>query len=187
VPSIAVICVLAAWFIMGLATVLRPRAPKVREVRRGSGWSLGFILQVVAMGLVFAWHRPLTGSTLWPISVFAIVLAAASVVLIVTAQRALGRQFAYQARLVESHQLITAGPYGLVRHPIYTGLLGLTLATALVISAWPAIPLFLAIYLAGTAIRVRSEERLLRAGLGAQFDAYASRVPALLPRFRRPA
>jgi protein-S-isoprenylcysteine O-methyltransferase Ste14 len=184
VPSIALICVLAAWLIMGLATVLRPRSPKAREVRRGSGWSLGFILQVLSMGLVFAWHRTLTGSTFWPISVFAIVLAAASVVLIVAAQRALGRQFAYQARLVESHQLITAGPYGLVRHPIYTGLLGLTLATSLVVSAWPAVPLFLAVYLAGTVMRIRSEERLLRDGLGAQFEEYARRVPALIPRLR---
>jgi protein-S-isoprenylcysteine O-methyltransferase Ste14 len=187
VPPIALICVLAAWVIMGLATVLRPRSPKASEVRRGSGWSLGFVLQVLSMGLVFAWRRPLADPPIWPISVSAIVLAAASVVLIVAAQRALGRQFAYQARLVESHQLITSGPYGLVRHPIYTGLLGLTLATALVISRWPAIPLFLAVYLAGTSIRTRSEERLLRAGLGAQYDDYARRVPSLLPRFRRPS
>jgi protein-S-isoprenylcysteine O-methyltransferase Ste14 len=42
-----------------------------------------------------------------------------------------------------------------------------------------------AVYLIGTEIRIASEERLLREELGAEFDAYAARVPALLPGWPR--
>jgi protein-S-isoprenylcysteine O-methyltransferase Ste14 len=100
---------------------------------------------------------------------------------ILAAQRALGRQFAYQARLVEGHRLITGGPYRYVRNPIYTALFGLALATGLVLSRWPIIPLFAVVYTAGTLIRIRSEERLLRAAFGPEFEDYARRVPALIP------
>jgi protein-S-isoprenylcysteine O-methyltransferase Ste14 len=43
------------------------------------------------------------------------------------------------------------------------------------------LPLALLLFGAGTAVRVRSEERLLREVFGAQYEEYARRVPALLP------
>jgi protein-S-isoprenylcysteine O-methyltransferase Ste14 len=39
----------------------------------------------------------------------------------------------------------------------------------------------LPLYMAGTLIRVREEERLLRAMFGAAFDAYAARVKRFVP------
>jgi protein-S-isoprenylcysteine O-methyltransferase Ste14 len=178
-------CVAGMWLVMGLLTVLRRRPGPAREIRRGRGWSLGFLLQTLSFGVVFYWRRPAPHGDVpvaeWVAGVGAIMVAAASTWLIAAAQRALGRQFGYQARLVEGHELITAGPYRLVRHPIYSGLLGLMLATAVVVSRWPAIPLSVALYLAGTFVRTRSEERLLRAAFGAEFDEYARRVPAIIP------
>ena len=118
----------------------------------------------------------------WALAVVAVLLAAGSAWMMVASERALGRQFAYQARLVEGHQLVTSGPYRFVRHPIYTALFGLVLATALVWSRWVAIPAFLPLFVAGTLLRVRSEERLLRDAFGPRFDDYARRVPAVIPR-----
>ena len=69
----------------------------------------------------------------------------------------------------------------LVRHPIYTGMLGLLLATGVAVSYWPALLIALFVFLTGTVIRIRSEERLLRETFGAEFEAYTQRVPALLP------
>ena len=129
--------------------------------------------------MVWTWRRPEPPSL--PLSAAAVLLATVSVAVILAAQHALGRQFAYQARLVEGHRLITAGPYRWVRNPIYTALFGLALATGLVLSRWPAIPLFAIFYVAGTVIRIRSEERLLRAQFGQEFEEYARRVPALIP------
>jgi protein-S-isoprenylcysteine O-methyltransferase Ste14 len=99
----------------------------------------------------------------------------------VWAARRLGKQWSIAARVVEGHELITDGPYAFVRNPIYAGMFGLLVATAIVYSRWyvllPAAPLFLL----GTSIRVRIEERLLREFFGEQFEEYARRVPALFP------
>jgi protein-S-isoprenylcysteine O-methyltransferase Ste14 len=177
--SPALIAIIAAWLVMGLATVLRPRPPQGRQVQRARGWSWGLALQVLAIALL--WTLPRRDSPgLW-LSAAAIALATASVAVILISQRTLGQQFAYQARLVEGHRLITAGPYGWVRNPIYSALFGLALATGLVVSEWLLLPFFAILYAAGTLIRVRTEERLLRARFGREFDDYARRVPALVP------
>ena len=69
---------------------------------------------------------------------FTISLAAASGWLLESAVRTLGKQWAVAARLVEGHKLITAGPYAYVRNPIYTGMLGMLIATGLAMEHWIA-------------------------------------------------
>ena len=97
------------------------------------------------------------------------------------AVKTLGKEWSITARLLEGHQLATRGPYRVVRHPIYTGMFGMLLATGLTISYWFTLIFAVALFFIGTIIRVRSEEKLLREQFGVQFDAYAERVPALLP------
>lgn len=174
--------VVGCWVGLFVATVFRKRPPGSREVKRSRGWSAGLWLQSASIGLVWVLRRPADAGLL--LGAIAAALATASLWMMVAAQRELGKQFAYQARLVEGHKLITTGPYRLVRNPIYTGLYGMALATAVVHSHWIAIPLFTAFYAAGTAIRVRAEERLLRGAFGAEFETYARTVPALLPGTR---
>jgi protein-S-isoprenylcysteine O-methyltransferase len=82
---------------------------------------------------------------------------------------------------VEGHKLATTGPYRFVRHPIYTGMFGMLVATGLAISHWLALLVAIFIFLAGSVIRVRSEEKLLREAFGSDFDAYARRVSTILP------
>lgn len=171
--------VVGCWVALFVATVFRKRPPQAREVKRDSRWSTGLWLQSASIGLVWVLRRPTDGGM--ALGAIATVLATASLWMMSAAQRELGQQFAYQARLVEGHKLITTGPYRLVRNPIYTGLYGLALATALVHSRWIAIPLFTALYAAGTAIRVKAEERLLRGQFGAEFEDYARRTPAVVP------
>ena len=114
-----------------------------------------------------------------------VVLVAGSVWLLVTAVRALGQDFSLTARIFEAHVLVTTGPYRLVRNPIYTGLLGLLIATGLTLSPWRALLGGIVVYLLGTSLRIRIEERLLHATFGAVFETYLQTVPALIP-FPRP-
>jgi protein-S-isoprenylcysteine O-methyltransferase Ste14 len=113
--------------------------------------------------------------------VLTISLAAASVWLIASAVRTLGKQWAVAARLVEGHKLITEGPYAFVRNPIYTGMLGMLIATGLAMEQWIATIVAVIIFFAGLVIRVRAEEKLLREAFGEEFDDYARRVPAVVP------
>ena len=101
------------------------------------------------------------------------------------AVRVLGKQWSFQARLVEGHKLVVAGPYSRVRHPIYTAMLGMLLATGIAFSQWPALVVALVLFAIGTLIRVRSEEALLRQEFGDDFEAYVRHVPALFPRLRK--
>jgi protein-S-isoprenylcysteine O-methyltransferase Ste14 len=79
------------------------------------------------------------------------------------------------------HRIIDSGPYGLVRHPIYTGLIVSAFATAFV----PLTPLTLvgaSLVTVGFYLKGRLEEGFLRAELGREvYDAYARRVPMLVP------
>jgi protein-S-isoprenylcysteine O-methyltransferase Ste14 len=115
------------------------------------------------------------------LAVFTVALAAGSVWLVMSAVRTLGRQWAVAARLVEGHKLISDGPYQWVRNPIYTGMFGMLLATGLGVSRWIVIPPAILVFAVGMTIRIRSEEKLLRAAFGEEFEAYARRVPAVLP------
>ena len=84
----------------------------------------------------------------------------------------------------EGHRIVDTGPYGIVRHPIYTGLILATFAFAL-IRARPAtllIALAVAIFF---SVKARLEERFLRQEFGAAYDTYSQRVARLVP-FLRP-
>jgi protein-S-isoprenylcysteine O-methyltransferase Ste14 len=108
-------------------------------------------------------------------------MAAGSVGLVAAAVRTLGKQWAVPARLVEGHKLITVGPYAYIRNPIYTGMLGMLIATGLAMEHWIATIAAIVIFAIGLLIRVRSEEKLLRAAFGQEFEDYARRVPAVVP------
>jgi protein-S-isoprenylcysteine O-methyltransferase Ste14 len=84
----------------------------------------------------------------------------------------------------EGHELRTDGPYGIVRHPIYAGILGMPLGSAMLdgFGHWT-----LALIGGGLLVllRVRSEERLMTEVFRDEYEGYRRRVPALIPLSRR--
>jgi protein-S-isoprenylcysteine O-methyltransferase Ste14 len=58
---------------------------------------------------------------------------------------------------------------------------GMLVATGLAVSRWSTLLVAIVIFLAGTYVRVRIEERLLRGQFGSEFDEYTRRVPAVIP------
>ena len=182
--------VIVCWWLFALTFWLRDRPPRAREAKRDRTSLIGLFLQAVAyfsVGFYPLQQRqfsPVTsGSRVleWGLAALTVAIALASVWLVNAAARRLGKQWALAARLVEGHTLIQDGPYRFVRNPIYTGMFGMLLATGLAAGRW--IPLLVAIMLfaAGTYIRIRSEERLLRQAFGSEFEEYARKVPALIP------
>ncbi len=181
---------IGCWWIFGLVFWFRRQPPRAREAKRDRTSLFGLLLQAAAYFIV--WSSPLQQGRLspttyessvvaWGMAVMTVVVAGASVWLVNSAVRHLGKQWALSARLVEGHTLIQDGPYGLVRNPIYTGMFGMLLATGLAAGRW--IPLLAAIVLfaIGTYVRIHREERLLREAFGSEFEAYARRVPAVIP------
>src|SRR6185503_7448353 len=157
------------------------------DQKRESGSLFGVALQGMSYGLVWGVRRPIFTPIVFGTAIsmltglLAICAAVSSVWLITIAVRTLGKEWSITARLVEGHKLATSGPYALVRHPIYSGMLGMLLATGLAITHWAALLAALLTFLIGTTIRVRSEEKLLREAFGEQFETYARRVRAIVP------
>ena len=112
------------------------------------------------------------------------LVSIASVWLGLAAVRMLGKQWSYEARVIEGHQLITQGPYAWVRHPIYTAMLGKLLASNFAFGHWLGLVIAGTVFVLGTLIRIRSEEKLMRATFGEQYEAYARRVPVFVPGLR---
>lgn len=187
--EIVFVVISASWFLFVGVFLMRKKTPQASVKSGDRGWLIGLLLQALALASVWRFRRPFS-RPLFPmpapadvgIELAAVLLAAASILLTLEAIRALGRQWAYQARLVEGHKLISDGPYGLMRNPIYAGLLGMLIATGIAVSAWPALLAATAMAVWGTWIRIRTEERLLRSAFPEEYEAYAQRVPALLPR-----
>src|SRR5262249_43201907 len=81
----------------------------------------------------------------------------------------------------EDHRIVDTGPYGLVRHPIYTGLLAAAFAMA-VVKATPIGFAGAVLMTLGYWLKAKVEEGFLRSELGAEgYDAYRKRVPMLIP------
>jgi protein-S-isoprenylcysteine O-methyltransferase Ste14 len=94
----------------------------------------------------------------------------------------LGRCFGV---LPEARGLVTQGPYGVVRHPVYLGEIGACVGLAIAASTTRNAVL-LAAFVAAQAIRMRLEERALREAFP-EYEAYARKVPRVVPMLRRRA
>ena len=185
--SVAVVVVLACWFVFVLTFLLR-KPPVTFDRKRDPSSIFGIVLQVLSLLLVWIVRRPLftpfvdsSKAIAGLFEIIAVVSATGSILLVIAAVKTLGKEWSLTARVVTGHRLATQGPYHFVRHPIYTAMLAMLLANGIAFSYWPALLVAIAVCLGGTLIRIRSEERLLREAFGAEFEAYARRVPALLP------
>jgi protein-S-isoprenylcysteine O-methyltransferase Ste14 len=148
-------------------------------------------ITIVACGFfTLFFRRPRTEVTLfgegWPAShlVVAIVAAAFAVaawVLMIWSIRTLGKQWSFSARVIEGHQLVTRGPFSIVRNPIYASIGLLMISFGLAFASPLRLAMALAFYVTGTLMRIRAEEELMRATFGAQWEEYRRRVPALIP------
>lgn len=187
-PAIVFVIVILCWFAFVGIFVFRKKPPSPPDQKRDRGSILGLALQGLSFAIVWGIRRepftPFTTANRFmeiATSILTVSAAVGSVLLIMAAIKYLGKEWSLTARLVEGHKLATSGPYAYVRHPIYTGLLGMLLATGLAFSNSIALVAALVIFSIGTMIRVRSEERLLREAFGQEFDDYARRVSAIVP------
>ena len=92
---------------------------------------------------------------------------------------------ATRTRHVGAPSLITNGPYGRVRNPLYVG--NFVLSLGLCVMAWAWMPYMIGIFVAAFGIQygliVSLEEESLRKIFGAPYEAYLVAVPRFLPRF----
>ena len=138
---------------------------------------------VQAIGFFLAWLRTVRSEPP-PLLIASMIIAPASAWLAWRAVSHLGKQWRIQAGLYADHELVRTGPYAAVRHPIYLSLLGMLIATGLVMAWWPILIVAVGFGVLGTEIRVRAEDALLESRFGDTFRQYRDSVPAYIPFIR---
>jgi protein-S-isoprenylcysteine O-methyltransferase Ste14 len=189
ISAAAFILVMICWFVFAGRFFLSKKPDSGKETVRAPQSILGLALQGAGFGFVWAIRRQPLFSPIVDgqyilncvLSLLAVLTAVFSVWLAVAAINELGKQWSLTARLVEGHKLITSGVYRIVRHPIYTAMLGMLLATGLVFSHWIALIIAVPVFMIGTKIRTNSEEKLLRDAFGEEYEDWKKRVPGLIP------
>jgi protein-S-isoprenylcysteine O-methyltransferase Ste14 len=109
-----------------------------------------------------------------------LLVQAGSLLFALWARRHLGRNWSGEVTLKVDHKLVRSGPYRRIRHPIYTGAIGMYVGPALVSDRLQGI---LALALVGVAYarKIRQEEHALRGEFGPAYEDYHRGTWALIP------
>ena len=107
-------------------------------------------------------------------------VTAAGLLFAIWARRHLGSNWSQAVTIKKDHELITSGPYAIVRHPIYTGLLLGFLGSAIARGEWRGL-LAVALLFVVLWYKLKLEERWMQVEFGDAYKSYARRVAALVP------
>src|SRR5689334_13424474 len=175
------------WIIFLVVWVLAAISTKRSVYRESRAQRLRYSLLLVAgCFLLFRGHRfsyPWSARVIPHLDILAwtgIVLCIAGLSFCIWARLTLGRNWSGTVTLKEEHELIVRGPYRLARHPIYTGLMAMSLATVLVaghVAGILGLPLvFLSFW-----IKLGDEEQVMLKQFPEQYAAYQQRVKRIIP------
>ena len=147
---------------------------------------LRVFLFLIAIVLLWTTHIPLPWLylQLWPAGLWPFWLGAAvtiaGLLFAVWAREHLGRNWSHSVTIKQDHELIATGPYAVVRHPIYTGILTGFLGMAIAISQVRGFLAFFLIFLA-LWVKLRIEEKWMRSEFGETYATYARQTAGLVP------
>lgn len=185
----ASVCLIAA--LVGIA----------RGLRRPRGRATGLAHQVLRLpaylligigffGMCYLLWRPLPLSLPISARIVALVLGALllfpGLTLYLWARLTLGEMYnvssSVGAQLYTDHRLVTRGPFAIVRHPMYLGIILASLGGLLIYRTWTLV--FTTVSFLGLVLRARREEQALAAEFGEEWEEYRRRVPAYRPRLK---
>jgi len=153
-----------------------------KSAESGSSRGIHVLLANLALALEFL---PIRGLGRFlpvsiPIMTAGLAVVAMGLFLTIWARRCLGRNWSGEISIKVDHQLIRSGPYKLLRHPIYTGLLTMYVGTAIVTGERLAM-IGLAMAFFAYWRKIRLEEANLNVAFGSDYDAYRRETWALVP------
>lgn len=184
--QLAILCYIVWLSIWGIGSLYNLfKGPRVAGKGFEPKWSnvvMNLLIGVTV--LVMCWNPRFLMTTRFPAPVqFAgSLILVSGTIFAVWARIALGRMWSSSAKLKVGHELRTGGPYRIVRHPIYVGLLAMVVGSVLIFGLI-LLPVFL-FEIIGIVIKIRTEEKLMAATFGTEYLEYRKRVPMLVPRVK---
>jgi protein-S-isoprenylcysteine O-methyltransferase Ste14 len=161
-------------------------------VKRGDrgGWRSGLTIRLALFAIIFvavslASRSPELRALQWaelrslPMAVSGAVIATLGAILAFTARAVIGRNWGSPATRKTDTQLVTGGPYSLIRHPIYSGVLLMMIGTAIGLTpVWWLVAAAAGTYFISSA---RAEERFMTERFPDLYPAYRARTKMLVP------
>jgi protein-S-isoprenylcysteine O-methyltransferase Ste14 len=185
---LAVVGLAACWGVFVLtwlagAIYNESRAPAAERIRTWFG-PVGWVIVSVAWAAVprAGWNSLALHPAPW-IRILGLAILLAATAFTLWARLALGTMWSGAPTVKRDHQLRTSGPYGVTRHPIYTGMPGMMLGSLLLAGGGRWILPF-PVFLVLLEIKIRVEERLMLAEFPDDYPRYRERVPKLVPGLR---
>jgi protein-S-isoprenylcysteine O-methyltransferase Ste14 len=175
------IAFLLYWRIKAAGTKTTQRSePDAADIVR----ALVFLIVIVLLSLprirLLPWlYRPLCTSDIWSFSIGAAVTVM-GLLFAVWARQYLASNWSSAVTIKQGHELITTGPYAMVRHPIYTGILTGFIGTAIALGQVRGVIGFVLIFIVLWA-KLRKEEEWMRSQFGETYATYADQTTALVP------
>lgn len=175
------------WIVFLVVWVIAALSTKRSIYRENAEQRLRYSLLLVAgCFLLFRGYRmayPLSARVIPHVEMLAwagAILCVAGVGFCIWARLTLGRNWSGTVTLKEGHELIERGPYRLVRHPIYTGLLVMSVGTFIVVGRVAGIVGLVLVFISFW-IKLRDEEQVMLKQFPEQYTAYQARVKRLIP------
>jgi protein-S-isoprenylcysteine O-methyltransferase Ste14 len=148
--------------------------------------NLNRVLVIISM-LLLGWHRLSTGWLGYELiprtlakALTGLAVTTAGVAFAIWARKILADNWSAQPTLKQNHELIMQGPYKIVRHPIYTGILIAVLGTAIMVGQVRGFVGFAVVFFA-LWHKSLFEEDLMCKQFGEQYQAYTQHVKGLIP------
>jgi protein-S-isoprenylcysteine O-methyltransferase Ste14 len=175
-------CCWGGWALLWLVMAFSAK----RTVERSGGvWNYSAGIAAAAVYLLVrgasgtSWSRQLASAP-QALQIAAVAMVVSGLGFCAWARFTLGGNWSGAVVLKEDHELVQSGPYALVRHPIYTGMLVMVLGSVL---DYPAVISYATFVLIVVVFffKSRREERLMIEHFPDQYPAYRSRVKSLIP------
>jgi protein-S-isoprenylcysteine O-methyltransferase Ste14 len=171
------ICVL--WIVTAVVERSTPQPPDQRRDRHGYIYAIA----ITPAAIITFWPAtaiPPLNYPLYQSNILGLILVFAGAAFAGLARLSLGANWSSRARIRAQHTLSTSGPYRIVRHPIYSGLLVLYLGTAVILGQARGYIAFVILFVTWF-FKSRTEDRLLAERFGPDFETYRRRTKALIP------
>ncbi|WSH64172.1 protein-S-isoprenylcysteine O-methyltransferase [Rhizobium ruizarguesonis] len=178
---------IVAWCIIRYPFERRAKRVPVVSNRRTGSEAVGLAAAIAGLAIVPGFYVA-TGipeaadytAHLWAVVIGTILFCAAMWVFRRT-HKQLGRNWSITLEIRQQHELICAGPYALVRHPMYTSFLLMGLSQAFLLPNWVAGMAGLIGFAVLFFLRVDKEERMMLEVFGPQYQAYMAKTKRIIP------
>jgi protein-S-isoprenylcysteine O-methyltransferase Ste14 len=166
-----------------IRTFKRLRAGAQRQDKGSHAILICLVMLGIILGELLAFEVPATTITSARLFLFwlGILLINAGIAFRLYAIRVLGSSFTTEVAIAPEQTVIETGPYRLIRHPSYTGLLITLLGLGLSSTNWLSLLVLMGCALLGLSYRIHVEEHVLQEHFGPRYQEYMQHTKRLIP------